>query len=187
MYLIVFSPSLFFGLPEKTQWWWLVIVSYITITFPLLVVFLLWRLKFIESIYMQGDKERYIPLISSMLFYFWTFWSFHKELNAPVMLQRFLLGTFLLMIGVFMATIFFKISMHSAAWGGVVSFALLATFQHVENGFLLLLISLVLSGIVAATRLFLKAHTPVQVYTGFFAGVLMQLLSFFVVHHFLIS
>ena len=133
-FLIFWSPTLFFGLDHKTTSWWLLIIAYITISFPLLVVFLLWRLKFIESIHMHGEKERYAPLIASMLFYFWVFWLFHKQLKAPELLQSFLLGIFLTTVGVFMATIFYKISMHTAAWGGVVMFAIIGMFQTLQHG-----------------------------------------------------
>lgn len=184
-FLIYFSPALFFGVPDKTKTWWLVIVAYITITFPLLVVFLLWRLKFIDSIHMNGEKERYAPLIASMLFYFWVFWLFHKQFNAPELVQSFLLGIFLTTVGVFMATIFYKISMHAAAWGGVVSFALVCTFQAAQNALLFFILSLFIAGLVGTMRLYLKAHSNAQVYSGYIVGILMQLISFFVVHKFL--
>ncbi|MBK9300945.1 MAG: hypothetical protein IPN14_10130 [Bacteroidetes bacterium] len=185
VFLVFMSPTLFFGLPVKTQQWWIVIIAYITVTFPLLVVFLLWRLKFIESIHMHGEKERYAPLIASMLFYFWVFWLFHKQLKAPELLQSFLLGIFLTTVGVFMATIFYKISMHTAAWGGVVMFAIIGMFQTLQHGLIFLCLALFIAGVVGSTRLYMKAHTPFQIYSGYVVGMLMQLLSFIVVHKFL--
>ncbi len=184
-FLVYMSPTLFFGLPSKTTSWWLVIIAYITISFPLLVVFLLWRLKFIDSIHMHGERERYGPLIASMLFYFWVFWLFHKTMQAPELIQSFLLGVFLTTVGVFMATIFYKISMHTAAWGGVVGFALICTFQGVQNAVLLLVLTIIISGIVGSMRLYIKAHTRPQVYSGYIVGFIMQLLSLLVVHKFL--
>jgi len=37
--------------------------------FPAFAVFLLWRLKFIESIYLRTQKDRIIPYIITMIFY----------------------------------------------------------------------------------------------------------------------
>jgi membrane-associated phospholipid phosphatase len=184
-FLIFWSPTLFFGLDHKTTSWWLLIIAYITISFPLLVVFLLWRLKFIESIHMHGERERYGPLIASMLFYFWVFWLFHKTMQAPELVQSFLLGVFLTTVGIFMATIFYKISMHAAAWGGVVGFALICTFQGVQNSILFLIVSIIIAGLVGSIRLYIKAHTGPQVYSGYIVGFVMQLLSLFVVSKFL--
>ncbi len=180
-FLVFLSPDLFYGVTEKNKIWWLITVSYTTITFPLLTVFLLWKLKFIESIHMHHLKERYGPLIASMLFYFWIFWLFHKQFNAPLLIQSFLLGVFLTTVLVFMASIFFKISMHTAAWGGVIAFAILATFHAINYSVLLLIVGLLLAGLVGSARLILKAHSNKQLYAGYLVGMAAQFLSFFIV------
>ncbi|MBK7764268.1 MAG: hypothetical protein IPI46_13135 [Bacteroidetes bacterium] len=182
-YLIYFCPGLFFGIPDKSRNWWLVIIAYTTITFPVLVVFLLWRLKFIESMHMQNEKERYGPLIASMLFYFWIFWLFHKQFAAPELVQSFLLGVFLTSVGVFMATIFFKISMHAAGWGSVIAFAAIMFLMGVMNSLPLLVISIFIGGLVGTTRLYLKAHIPAQIYSGYIVGAFMQIISFLIIHN----
>ena len=41
-----------------------------------------------------------------------------------------------------------------------------------------IIILIVISGILASARLRLKAHTPKEVYLGFFLGVISQLLVF---------
>lgn len=179
-FFVYLSPSLFFGITEKTYSWWLIVLAYSTITFPLLTVFLLWRLKFIESMQMHGTKERYGPLISSMLFYFWVFWLFHKQFNAPLLIQSFLFGVFLTSVCVFMATIFFKISMHSAAWGGVICIAMLSAFQHIDYAVFALVVVIGIAGLVGSARLFLQAHTPKQLYSGYIVGFLAQGLAYFV-------
>lgn len=179
-FLVFFIPNLFVGFEEKDIKWWILIVAYITITFPLLVVFLLWRLKFIDSIYMKGDKERYIPLIASMLFYFWTFWLFHKQFHAPNFVQSFLLGTFLTTVGVFISTLFFKISMHTAAIGSVLGFSLLlALFPPHHFG--LLFIAIICTILVSFSRLFLKAHHSFEVISGMVLGFIFQLISYFII------
>jgi hypothetical protein len=180
-YLVLFSPNVFFGFPLEVKKWWLITVSYITITFPLITVLLLWRLKFIESIHMNGLKERYAPLIASMLFYFWVFWLFHKQFQAPVVIQTWLLGTFLTTVMVFMSSIFFKISMHSAAWGSVVSFAILCTALYVDRSLVLLFASLLLAGLIGSMRLYLQAHTNRQLWAGYIAGLVAIPLAYGVV------
>ena len=179
-FLLFFSSDFLFGIPTKTQHWWLVIISYITITFPLLVVFLLWRLKFIESMQMHGIKERLGPLIASMLFYFWTFWLFHKQFQAPLLLQSFLCGIFLTTVFLFIASIFFKVSLHSGAWGCVIVFAIICCFYQIHNGIILLMLSLLVGGIVGSARMRLNAHTFKQLYSGYLLGALAQLVAFLV-------
>ena len=179
-FLLAFSPDFFFGVPAKSQSWWLIIISYITITFPLLVVFLLWRLKFIDSMQMHGLKERYGPLIASMLFYFWTFWLFHKQFQAPILLQSFLLGVFLATVCLFMATIFFKVSLHTGAWGGVIMFAIITAFNQIQFSILFLILSIVIAGIVGTSRIYLNEHSRKQLYAGYIIGAFAQLIAYFV-------
>ena len=179
-FLLVCSPDLLFGVPAKTQAWWLVIISYITITFPLLVVFLLWRLKFIDSMLMQGTNERYGPLIASMLFYFWTFWLFHHQFQAPMLLQSFLLGVFLTTVFLFLATIFFKLSLHAGAWGSVVVFAVICMFHRIHLSAILTIFSVLVAGLVGTSRLYLQAHEKRQLYSGYIVGGLGQLLAYII-------
>lgn len=179
-FLLVCSPDLLFGVTAKTQVWWLVIISYITITFPLLVVFLLWRLQFIDSMLMQGTNERYGPLIASMLFYFWAFWLFHHQFHAPMLLQSFLLGVFLTTVLLFLATIFFKISLHAGAWGSVIVFAVSCMFHNIHLSALLTLLSILIAGCVGASRLYLQAHEKRQLYSGYIVGAIGQLLAYLI-------
>lgn len=181
-FFVIASPSLFFGLTPKNVNMWLISIAYITITFPLLVVFLMWRLKFIETIHMNEPKERYGPLIASMLFYFWVFWLFHKQFDAHLLIQGFLLGVFFTTVLVFMASIFFKISMHSAAWGSVATFAIIYSFQGKEHFLPFLIASILIAGLVGSIRLFLQAHTLRQVIAGYIAGIIAQVLALGVVH-----
>lgn len=179
MYLMV--PYVFFGLSEKNVYWWLLIIAYINVTFPLLVVFLLWRLGFISSMHMQGLKERYVPLIASMLFYFWTFWIFYKQLNAPQIIQVFLAGVFLTSVAVFMASIFYKISMHTAAWGTVCSMGVILLMKNMPGASIFFVVVLLLAGLAGSARLYLKAHTPFEVYSGYAVGMLSQIISFIII------
>lgn len=176
-FLVKFSPSLFYGLDSKQQILRIITVAYTTITFPLLTVFLLWRLQFIENMYMRNPKERYVPLIASMLFYFWVFWLFHKQFHAPSPIQVFLLGAFLSSVLTFLFNLFNKVSMHSAAFGLVSALAIYLAILGVSGSWLFLVLSLLLAGAVSSSRLFLKEHTPGQVYTGLGIGAAALLLA----------
>jgi hypothetical protein len=176
-FLIYLSPDIFYGVSEKTRQWWLIMVAYITITFPLLVVFLLWRLKFIESMEMHGLKERYGPMMASMLFYFWTFWMFHKQFDPPLLVQSFLLGVFLASALLFIFGIFVKISLHAGAWGGVVAFSIIAASHQIAHGMIMVIASLLIAGLVGSSRLALNAHSTKQVYVAYLLGAFAQILA----------
>jgi len=179
-WLFFMNPELFFGLTEKQRGLWFITVAYTTITFPLLTAVLLWKLKFIESIHMRELKERYGVLIASMLFYFWVYWVFHKQFQAHVLIQTLLLGVFLTCVLVFLASILYKISMHTAAWGSATVFAAILTFESLPAAPILLVCVILLAGIVGTARLQLKAHSPQEIYSGYMAGLVAQILAYFV-------
>ena len=178
-FLVNAYPPVSETVAPKQRFLWLGMVSYTTILFPVLTVILLWRLKFVDSIQLKGQKERYGPLMASMLFYFWVFWVFHKEFKAPLDIQLLLFAAFLSNVLVFMATIFYKISMHTAAWGTTI---VLLTYWsvHYAAAFPYLLLGLLLAGIVGSIRFYLKAHSTKQVYVGYIVGALAALLSMLV-------
>jgi hypothetical protein len=179
--LVFLCPSAMQGVSEKDKLWWLITMSYTAVLFPLLTVFLLWRLKFIESMTMQTAKERLGPLIACLMFYFWVFWLFHKQFHAPLLIQTLLLGVFLTTVCSFIGTIFFKISLHASAWGGMAMFGVCCIGKEIEYALPIFCVVLCIGFIVASSRLKLKEHQPVEIYLGFIAGILAQASAYFVI------
>lgn len=175
--LLKIAPELFFGLDAKQQLLRVITVAYTTVTFPLLTVFLLWRLGFVENMYMRDQKERYVPLIASMLFYFWVFWLFHKQFQAHAALQVFLLAVFLSTVITFLFNLFSKVSMHTAAFGVLSAFAFYMAWHGIQGAVILVVLSVCLTPIVASVRLYLKEHSPAQIYSGMGIGVVAVLLA----------
>jgi len=149
--------------------------------FPAFAIFLLWRLKFIQSIFLRTRQERIIPFIVAMFFFFWIYYV-SRNLDAfPLSLRQFLMGVFLSSASALFANIFTKISMHGMAVGGMVGFAFMQQFTDAHWHSSWSLSALILAGAVCTARLILKAHRPVDVYAGFFTGVLCQVAAGFMV------
>jgi len=176
-FVIYMYPYLFSGLSERRSF--LVLMSvFINLCFlPAFVVFLLWRLKFIGSIMLRTQKERIIPYVASLLFYFWTWYVFKNQSDIPPVLVQFALGAFLAVCGAWMANIFFKISMHTVAAGGMVCFMLLLAFSgDLHMGFYVS-IAILATGLIATARLLVSDHSVFEVYFGLAVGILAQLLA----------
>lgn len=170
-----FKPD-FVTLNNTTPYWpGMVIIN--TILFPLLVVFLLKRLRFIGSVKMDEPRDRIIPLIATMIFYFWAYQVF-KSLQAPPLLRVFYLGNFYGIIAVFMINIFFKISMHTAAAGGAVGIMLLILLYAGSSLLIPFIIVLAIAGIIGTARLQLGSHIPLEIWLGYFAGIISQLCAY---------
>lgn len=177
-YLIFLSSNQAFAIPSGKEMQYFFIVAYSTILFPILVSFLLWRLDFIKSMEMKTQKERYIPLISSMLFSFWVFWVYHQSLDAPRWMQIFLLAVFLTTVTTFLATIFKKASLHLSGAVSVLLFALLLNLSTAWQDLPFLIASIVLVTIVYLQRRSVNAHTHSELILGAVCGLVAQLIAF---------
>lgn len=145
-----------------------------TVLFPGLLVFLLHRLGFLPSIYMNTMRERIIPLTVSLLFYFWAYYVSRNIEAIPVSLQQWLLGVFLSSCAAMFTNIWKKISLHTIAIGGLVTFCAWqqGTDQH-WPGFMLIPF-LLIAGLVGTARLIRQAHEPSDIYAGYLAGFICQ-------------
>ncbi|HVI43651.1 MAG TPA: hypothetical protein VM802_02225 [Chitinophaga sp.] len=150
-------------------------VGIISLFFPMLTVLLAKSLGFISSIYMKGQKDRIIPYVACTIYYFWAFYTFLQEGRAPKFYTAFFLGIFLAISISFVTNIFIKTSMHTVGWGGVIGFLLSLMWGMHMNVSTPLVITFFVAGLVATARMVLRAHSPAEIYTGFFIGIICQL------------
>lgn len=156
-------------------------VAVASVLFPMLVVSLSKALGFVKSITMRDQKDRIIPYVASIIFYFWAFYTFKREGAAPAFYNAFWLGVFIAVVISFVANSFVKISMHTVGWGGVVGFLLCLMGGMGMNVALPLGGAVVLAGIAGTARLVLEAHTPAEVWTGFVVGLLAQVVAYLII------
>lgn len=152
-----------------------------TAFFPGIAIFLLWRLKFIENMYMRQQKERIIPYVVTMFFYFWIYYVSRNIVFFPQDLRQFLMGVFLSAASALFANIYTKISMHGIAVGGLVSFAILQQMSDTHWLSIWTHTAILVAGVVCTSRLILNEHKPVDIYAGFFTGILCQVVAYIIV------
>jgi hypothetical protein len=168
-------PVSFKGIPDQILKFRLASIILVTLFFPLLSVLLMKALGFVESIYLRTSKDRIIPLIASMTFYFWAYQVFSHFPDTPVSLKVLLLGCFWGMILLFMASIFFKVSMHTTAAGGMLGLMIMLLYLSPVNMMAPFFASLIIAGIIGTARLVLHEHTPAEIWMGYIIGLVAQL------------
>jgi len=139
--------------------------------------FISWRLKLINSLYLSTTRERLIPYALTMFFYFWIWYVFRNLSDSPAAVVHLLLGSFLAICGGWMCNIFFKISMHAIAMGGLVVFAFLFVFSDSYSSGLYLSFAVLITGIVCTSRLIVSDHSSFEIYTGLIIGMLAQFIA----------
>ncbi len=153
-------------------------VFWLTAFFPAISVFLLWRLKFIQNIYLRTAQERIAPYVITMIFYWWMWYLSRNFTDQPEVLKGFYFGIFLATIAGLIINNFIKISMHAMGVGGVLTFIIITCFYYqVFLGLDITVITLI-TGLVCTCRMALQEHSRAEIYLGLVIGILCQLLGF---------
>jgi hypothetical protein len=180
-YLVYIHPYAFSSLQEKQKMMKLISFFVITVFFPAFTVFLLWRLKFADSIFLRTQKERIIPYVATITYFFWAWYVSKNQAENPSALVFFCLGLFLCSSVALMANNYFKISMHGLGVGGAMAFFILLAWITTEPMGLPVSIAVTIAGLVCTSRLLVSDHHPAEVYWGFFVGALSQFVAWWIV------
>jgi hypothetical protein len=175
--LYVLAPSSFAGVDSKMFGKFLGIIVINTLIFPLITTLLLKALGFLQSIYMHDAKDRIIPLIATMIFYFWAYNVF-KNIESPFILRVMLLGNFWGVILMFIVNIFYKVSMHTSSAGGFLGVLIVLLLINPVNMMLPLFVSIVTCGIIGTARMLLGAHKPFEIWMGYILGIIVQIAAY---------
>lgn len=177
-FLIFIHPYVFAGFDQRTKVFRFLNILLCTAFFPVFAVFLMWRLGlFMQSIYLRTTRERIIPYVIAMIFYWWP-WNVFKNLpDSPPVTIHLLLGNFLALCGAWMSNIYYKISMHGVAMGGLVCFFILFSFSDSYASGLYISLAFLIAGIVCSSRFIVSDHTPFEIYSGLFVGMLGQFIG----------
>jgi len=175
-FLVYADPYAFAGVADRLKMFKVLSVVFSTAFLPLFSVALMKQLGFIESIFLRTQKDRIIPYIVSMIFYFWA-WYVSKNVHDNPAQTAMLLAVFLSCIAGMMANIYYKISMHGIAVGALLVFFMWLAFNGVVGGGSLLSIAILITGLVCMARFIVSDHNPFEVYSGLLAGALCQLVG----------
>lgn len=179
-FLIFVHPLAFSEFDHMTRVFRLITIVSCNVFFPLFSVFIMWRLRlFVASMFLRDQKERIVPYIVAMIFYFWTWYTFKNLPDTPLIAIQFLAGSFLALIGAFLCNIYFKISIHTVALGNALMFFLLFSFTDGYASGLYLSVVVGITGLVATCRLLAGAHSGAEVWLGLFVGMLAQLIGWY--------
>jgi hypothetical protein len=173
-FIIFLNPGYFRYLEPKLRVLSLATVFVNNFMFPVVVVLLMKGLGFIDSIYLKTQKERIVPYMASVIFFFWTWYVFHNRYLAPQILRDTLQGIFYAAIIGSIANTYFKISMHAIGVGGMFGMMVAILFDGSLFSLLPLALSILISGIVITARLISGDHERGDVLAGFMVGMLAQ-------------
>jgi hypothetical protein len=159
-----------------------VTVFWMSAFFPAFAVFLLWKLKFSDSIYLRTQKERIGPYIITMVFYWWLWYLGKNFTDQSFALRIFFLGSFLTTPVALIINNFFKISMHAIAVGCAAAFITIIAFNSSVHLGQPIAIAWIIAGLVCTARFLVSDHTGKEIYTGLILGIICQLIAAWVTY-----
>jgi hypothetical protein len=181
LYLLYRNNLVFIGVADDQKIIVFLRVFSTSIFLPLITVLLLKGLGFIQSIQLRTQKDRIIPYVACITFFFWTFYV-SKTLGDPVELRAFLLCAFIAASASLIINNYMKVSMHAMSAGGLLAFFILLLFANKMDEVVSLLLAVLITGVICTSRFIASDHKPGEIYIGFIVGVLLQLISWFIVH-----
>ncbi len=154
-------------------------IFWLTAFFPAFAVFLLWRLKFSESIFLRTQKERIIPYVIVMFFYWWMYFLSRNFTDQPAVLKFFYMGIFMATVFGLILNNYYKISLHAMGVGGAMGAIILFAFYYQASLGISISIATLITGLVCTSRFLVSDHTKKEVYAGLFVGIGCQVISYF--------
>ena len=175
--LAFIHPNYFVGFSTMGKYKILLLVAINAFAFPLITVLLLKGLGFINSIFLRTQKDRIIPYIASMTFFFWTQYVLREQNFVPRILVAFMFGVFISSSAALIANIYHKISMHAIGMGGMLGLFIVVMQQNTMLMTGPLTFVLLTTGIVCTARMIVSDHQPKEIYAGLMVGLICQFIG----------
>ncbi|MGC6420316.1 MAG: phosphatase PAP2 family protein [Chitinophagales bacterium] len=168
----------------------LLLTGIFTIIYPIFMLLICRGLGLVKSVDLRERRDRIVPYIAISSFVFWAYFMMRKGSDPVIgqidiltyhnpLFEAMFLGVFFTLVLLLLCTLFWKVSAHAAS---SVAFVLLvyhlAPYSN-ESVLPWFIVSILVAGFSAASRLYLKAHSLEQVITGWVLGIVGMSLGFF--------
>ncbi len=180
MVVLLFWMNLHSAVKTSTQAWIYISIVVIinTLILPILLIWLLKKIRIIQSVSLDLKQDRLFPFFIAGIFYFTTWFVFNSLNIIPFLTTIFVISTFLVLLAAII-NVFWKISIHNMSMGAISTAILFLTASHYILSPWPAYIIFILSGLVGFARLKLQSHSPAQIYSGFILGAFVVILFAF--------
>ena len=140
---------------------------------PAVPILMMMRKGQVKDLFISKREERTMPYLFSMLSYvFWVLF-LSRTLHFPPNLLIYAIGCVVSIFVMVVINLKWKVSAHTLGVGGLVGGIFGVCLQMATNPVWLFVTAILISGLVAVSRLYLKAHTLGQVIVGYILGFVL--------------
>ncbi len=149
----------------------------LTVIIPIITFLILKNIGYINSIQLPTIQERKYPLYIYLALLFMVVYKVIPN-NYIVELYFYFVGLIAATLATLILLLFkIKSSMHLLGMGSLLMFLINLSIHFEINITLALSLCIFAIGLVATSRLYLKAHTKAEIFIGFCIGLISQLLT----------
>ena len=166
--LILHAPNFqFFSF--KQQLYISSILVLFSIGMPASILPVLKYFKLIETVELEKRNERFVPLLVATISFYITHYLL-TQIGSPKLISIFTFGVAITALFILFITIFWKISIHVSAMGGLTALVIVLMQVHPSTFTIFLPVAIIASGLLATMRLYLQVHSLAQVTAGYALG-----------------
>lgn len=136
---------------------------------PALSYFVLFRMKMIGNLEMDNKNERFIPIFLMFIYCAMLFYMLITKVpfgTLPKFIYGLPLSGAIIMVVYALINRKFKISLHAGGAGILSGYIFAYAYTMILFSFWIVLLVIIASGLVMTARLYLKKHSPLEIYTG---------------------
>lgn len=154
----------------------------LTSVIPLVLMMLLKKHGQISSFQLSNAKERTTPYIYTLIcFGFWCFF-LKVSMRLPLVLFVVAIGATIAILLITIVNHWWKISAHLTAMGGLLGGICSIALTYSILPTTLIICTLFISLLLMYARLYVNAHTPLQVVCGYILGLISTFIPTLIIH-----
>ena len=161
---------------------WTVQLFLYTVVLPFLSILLFRITGLISNAKMHKPRDRVLPLIATLVFYFLAYELLVVRYRVGGLMQNLLLGSCCAISIMLIINFFYKVSVHTTAAAILPGMCVILAITEATTPFALLLLAVSVAIVVGAIRWFLGSHTMGQILLGYAVGIFSQLGAYFTIH-----
>ena len=175
--LVLFNSGTYLSyLPMGVKKWIFGFTIISTYLIPLGSIYFMFYQGIVKSLHMRSREERLAPLVIALVMYVFCYYLVSR-IDAPKLYNAFLLSGAISTALCLLITTRFKISIHMVGTWGLLALVGFLAFHLKVNLQFYMIVAVIIAGLVGSARLVLKAHTPLEIYSGFMLGMSTVILT----------
>ena len=173
--IILFLSSILNIITLKVKLYFIATIALYTLCLPLFSILLMRYLGVVKNLDFSTKRERILPLLIVVSCYI-VCANYMPVSIVSFVINKFLFAAIGCIVTAFIINLFWKISLHMIAMGGLVAVLVYSSLYGYGIPLWVLILTIITTGALASARLYLGCHNSAQVAVGYTLGFIVSIL-----------